>query len=517
MKIANALVSVADKNGLPELARELVRVGARIFATGGTARALAQGGVAVADLARITGDAEILDGRVKTLNTNLHAALLADPENPGHAAELQRRGIPPVQLVVANFYPFAQVAAGGASESDLVENIDIGGPAMVRAAAKGGKAVLASPAQYPAFVAALRESENGEIPAALVRKLFVQALVEVAKLDAAIANHFARGENVFLSLEKSADLRYGENPHQDAARYVVGNSAKPEGGGGGEWKSVSGGALSYNNILDAQAAFRTVSLFTEKPAAVAVKHTNPCGAATADSLCAAFGRARRGDPLSAFGGVVALNREMDSQTARAVAANFWEAVVAPGFSESARKIFAGKERPRLVIPPPPPLQDSDSREWRISSGLALAQSPDAMGGGGGDFSFPSRRRPDEGELGALIFAWKIAAALKSNAVALARGTMLVGAGAGQSSRVDASALALEKMRRAELRDDEKSAPLAAASDGFFPFADGARALLQAGATALAHPGGAKRDAEIVRAADDFGAALAVAGRRHFRH
>ena len=509
MKITSAILSVSDKTGLPELAKALVASGVDIFASGGTAAALAQNSVPVKDLAQITGDAEILNGRVKTLNTNLHASVLANLQNSDHAAELQKRGIPQVQLVAVNFYPFAQVANSGGSEADIIENIDIGGPALVRAAAKGGRIVLSSPDQYPALIAALKD---GEIPPSFVQECTARAFAEVAQLDADIANHFARKNapdpqnpgRVFIPLRKSGELRYGENPHQPAACYVVGNSPG--------WALAGGGALSYNNILDAQSAWRAVAALGEKPAAVVVKHNNPCGAATADSLCAAFDQARRGDPLSAFGGVVALNQIADAETAEALAAMFLEVVVAPGFSEDAVKIFAGKERPRLAIPP---RSSAQSAEWRIADGAALAQMPDIADES--DFEIKSKRRPDAAELRALRFAWKIAAALKSNAVALARGTTLAGVGAGQSSRVDAAVLARDKMARAELTDDEKSAPLAAASDGFFPFPDAARVLLEAGATAVAHPGGSKRDDEIVKVADEFGAALAVVGRRHFRH
>ena len=509
MKITSAILSVSDKTGLPELAKALVESGVDIFASGGTAAALAQNSIPVKDLAEITGDAEILSGRVKTLNTNLHASVLANLENSDHAAELQKRGVPQVQLVAVNFYPFAQVAGAGASEAEVIENIDIGGPALVRAAAKGGRAVLSSPDQYPALIAALKD---GEIPPALVREFIARAFAEVAQLDADIANHFARSiapdartpARVFIPLRKTGELRYGENPHQPAACYVVGGSPG--------WRLAGGGALSYNNILDAQSAWRAAAALGEQPAAVVVKHNNPCGAATADSLCAAFDKARRGDPLSAFGGVVALNQIVDFETAEALAAMFLEVVVAPGFSADAVKVFAGKERPRLATPPPPSAQDA---EWRIADGAALAQVPDFADES--DFEIKSKRRPDAAEMRALRFAWKIAAALKSNAVALARGTMLAGAGAGQSSRVDAAALARDKMARAELTEDEKSAPLVAASDGFFPFPDAARVLLEAGVAAVAHPGGSKRDDEIVKVADEFGAVLAVVGRRHFRH
>ena len=509
MKITSAILSVSDKTGLPELAKALVQSGVDIFASGGTAAALAQNSVPVKDLAQITGDAEILGGRVKTLNTNLHASVLANFENSDHTAELQKRGVPRVELVAVNFYPFAQVAGAGASEADVIENIDIGGPALVRAAAKGGRVVLSSPDQYPALIAALK---GGEIPPALVREFIARAFAEVAQLDADIANHFARNtapdprtpDRVFIPLRKSGELRYGENPHQPAACYVVGDSPG--------WRLAGGGALSYNNILDAQSAWRAAVALGEQPAAVVVKHNNPCGAATADSLCAAFDKARRGDPLSAFGGVVALNQAVDSETAEALAAMFLEVVVAPGFSADAVKVFAGKERPRLAIAPPSSAQRA---EWRIADGAALAQVPDFADES--DFDIKSKRQPDAAELRALRFAWKIAAALKSNAVALARGTMLAGAGAGQSSRVDAAELARDKMARAELTDDEKSAPLAAASDGFFPFPDAARVLLESGVAAVAHPGGSKRDDEIVKVADEFGAVLAVVGRRHFRH
>ena len=514
MKIANAILSVADKNGLCELAAALSETGATLFATGGTAKILAENNLAPKDISAITGDAEILGGRVKTLNSNLHAAVLSNRDNPEHAAELQKREVPEAQLVVVNFYPFAKVAGGGASENEVIENIDIGGPALVRAAAKGGRAVLSHPEQYAEFISALKQG-RGEIPEAMIRSLRARAFAEVARLDAAIANHFARKESsahperVFLSLRKTGELRYGENPHQPAACYAADDSSGGERWEG--WESVAGGALSYNNILDAQSAWRAVLSTGEAPAAVIVKHNNPCGAAMAETLCDAFEKARRGDPLSAYGGVAALNREVDSETARALAGMFLEVVVAPGFSDSALEIFAGKERPRMALPPK---TSGANYEWRIAEGTALSQVSDSAGS---EFEIHSKRKPNAAELSALRFAWKMAAALKSNAIALARGEMLAGVGAGQSSRVDAALLARDKMARAELTDAEKAAPLVAASDGFFPFPDAARVLLEAGAVALAHPGGAKRDDEIVQAADAFGAVLAVAGRRHFRH
>ena len=528
MKIAAALISVANKSGLPELADALAAAGAKLFASGGTAAALRQAGAQVADLNEITGDAEILDGRVKTLNTNLHAAVLADPENPAHLAELRKRGLPKLNLVVVNFYPFAKVAASGADEKTIIENIDIGGPALARAAAKSGAVVLTDPADYPAFVAELK---SGEVSPETAKALSAKAFAEVARLDADIANHFVKQQaakqnesvvfpsRVFLHLEKRGELRYGENPHQSAARYVVCGGEFHRGGGGGggkksEWTQAGGGALSYNNILDAQSARGVVSLF-DSPAAVVVKHNNPCGVAVGDSLASAFDRARRGDPLSAFGGVVALNGIVDAECAKALAAHFLEVVVAPGFSDEAKKILGAKEKLRLAIPPEP-LSQPES-EFRIADGVALSQVPDAMCEGDFNFEVQSDRPPTDAELRALRFAWKCAAMLKSNAVALARGEMLVGAGAGQSSRVDAAKLACDKMARAELRGDESAAPLVGASDGFFPFPDAAQALLESGATAIAHPGGAKRDAEIAKVANDFGAALVVSGRRHFRH
>ena len=533
MKISSAILSVADKSGLCELAAALCESGANLFATGGTAKVLADNELAHADVSVITGDAEMLGGRVKTLNSNLHAAVLSNLENPAHAVELKRRGVPEAQLVVVNFYPFGKVVKGGASESEAVENVDIGGPALARAAAKGGRAVLSHPEQYAEFIAALKQG-GGEVSEEMIRSLRARAFAEVARLDGEIANYFARKESarsagedatthperVFFSLRKTGELRYGENPHQRAACYAVdglsesgGSGESGESKGWREWVTVSGGGLSYNNILDAQSAWRAVLSAGEKPAAVIVKHNNPCGGALAETLCEAFDKARRGDPLSAYGGVAALNREVDAETARALAGMFLEVVVAPGFSDSALETFAGKERPRLALAPE---TFGAGSEWRIAEGTALWQVSDDAGAEV-DFEIHSKRKPTAAELSALRFAWRMAAALKSNAIALARGEMLAGVGAGQSSRVDAARLARDKMARADLSEGEKGAPLVAASDGFFPFADGARVLLEAGAVALAHPGGAKRDDEIARAGDEFGAVVAVAGRRHFRH
>ncbi len=503
IKIRTALISVFDKTGVADLAKALV--GARLYSTGGTARALREAGLEVADVSELTGFPEMLGGRVKTLHPHIHAGILAGAE---HSEELRARGVPEMDLVVVNFYPFEKIVASAASEEEIAENIDIGGPAMVRAAAKNHArtAVLTSPEDYPAFIGDLRKNK-GEISAEKSRILAAKAFVAVAHLDAAIANYFSgRGAKFpadsFLHVRKQMDLSYGENPHQRAACY------QPAGAASG-YGQLQGAPLSYNNMLDAQAAADTVRLFS-RPAAVIVKHGNPCGAATAGNLRAAFLRARRCDPLSAFGGVVAVNRTLQEDLAEEFAELFLEAVVAPQVSPEAKRVLASSQRLRLLLTP----GEGGGLGFEVRSvrNLFLAQTPDTVERDRRRESV-SQKKPSAAQLRDLAFAWRVAARVKSNAVVIARQGATLGIGAGQMSRVDAARLACEKAARAK----HKTEGAVAASDGFFPFPDSLELLAAAGITAVIQPSGSKKDEQIIAAADKLGVALVFSPTRHFRH
>ena len=505
MKIKTALVSVADKTGLPELARALQKHKVAVYSTGGTAKMLRETGMETRDISELTGFSEILGGRVKTLHPNVHAAILADGGNPEHINTLKELGAPPVDLVAVNFYPFEKALGGG--EAEIIENIDIGGPAMARAAAKNFAytAVLTDPQDYPAFIGEM-ERTRGEIGAEHARILAAKAFAAVAHLDAAIANYFcAEGDfpsHLFLHLHKQMNLKYGENPHQSAAFY------EPFGRAGGGYEQLQGGAVSYNNLLDARAAWGLAESIDE-PAAAIIKHNNPCGAAAAENIRLAFHMARRCDPDASFGGIVALNREVDGETAEALSGVFLEAVLAPQFSPEAKEIFAARaERLRVLLAP----SGGGGVEIRGGGGILLAQTADSFNGGA-EWETATRARPDEKQMRDLRFAWRVAAAVKSNAVVAVKDCATVGVGAGQMSRVDSARLAVQKAERAKLKLDNA----AAASDGFFPFADGLEELANAGVSAVVQPGGSKRDGEIIAAADKAGIAMVFANRRHFRH
>ena len=507
MKIKTALVSVADKSGLQELARALQKWQTAVYSTGGTAAALRELGVAVADIAELTGMEEMLDGRVKTLHPRIHAAILADSGNKNHAAELKKMRLPPLDLVAVNFYPFEKHVSG--DEKTLIEYIDIGGPTLARAAAKNfaHTAVLTDPLDYPAFVGEMEKSQ-GEISLLHRRMLAAKAFVAVAHLDSAIANHFAGDGGVFpahyfLHLHRQMNLKYGENPHQAAACY------EPFGGDGG-YAQLHGAPLSYNNILDAQAGCELASMF-ERPAAAIIKHNNPCGAAVADSPKQAFYMARRCDPMSAYGGVAAFNREVDGDTAEALTEHFLEAVLAPQYSAEAKEVFAARsEKLRVLLSPSE--EDGGGALLRGVGGLFLLQTSDRMEDENG-WEIVSKQKPTESQMRDLRFAWRVAAAVKSNAIVAAKDGATLGVGAGQMSRLDSARLARQKAEQAKLKLEDA----AAASDAFFPFADGLEELLAAGVRAVIHPGGSRNDADIIAAADKAGAAMIFTHCRHFRH
>ncbi len=518
LPIRRALISVSDKAGLLPLASALAAHGAEILSTGGSARALRQAGVAVTEVADHTGFPEILDGRVKTLVPQIHGGILGRRDLPEHVAQMERHGIAPIDLVCVNLYPFEATVAAGAGPAECIETIDIGGLALIRAAAKNHDhvAVLTDPAQYDALLAEL--SEHGGITQALRVRLAGEAYARTAAYDAAIAAWFARDQpfppRLTLSGTLRQTLRYGENPHQQAAFYVHG--ARP---GIASAVQVQGKALSYNNLNDTDAAFECVAEFDE-PAVVIVKHANPCGVAIAATTAEAWDLALRCDPVSAFGGIVALNRRLDAATAERIAAMFTEAIIAPDADADARAILARKKKLRLLLTGGLPDPAAPGMMVRSVSGGFLAQSRDAGRIDPTALRVVTRRAPTATELADLVFAFRVCKHVKSNAIVYAKERATVGIGAGQMSRVDSARIAAWKGAEAA-RAAGLPAPLTegsvVASDAFFPFADGLQVAVAAGATAVIQPGGSMRDAEVVAAADAAGVAMMLTGVRHFRH
>ncbi len=515
MRVQRALLSTYDKRGLVEFARGLAGLGVEILSTGGTARALEEAAVPVVAVSDVTGFPEILDGRVKTLHPAIHGGILADRARATHLAQLAEHGIVPIDLVAANLYPFRQTAgAREASFEEVVEMIDIGGPCLVRAAAKNHAevVVVVDPDDYPQILAALEEGA-AEVPEGLRRRLAVKAFRHTQAYDAAIAEWLERrsgeagdgfGRRLLIDLEREATLRYGENPHQGAALY------RTLGGPGvlGGFRQLQGKELSFNNLLDADSGRRLVAAF-DNPAVAIVKHNNPCGVGRGATLAEAWERAWACDPTSAFGGVVAVNQPADAGLAERLSKIFLEVVVAPDFEQAALGHLHAKTDLRLLASPlfAPA---AGTVELRSLDGGYLAQTLDAAPADPRAWRCPTRRRPTTEELRALEFAWAVVRYVKSNAVVIANEDQTVGIGAGQMSRVDSARLAVGK---AQL-------PLAgstAASDAFFPFRDGLDVLAQAGVAAVVQPGGSKRDAEVVAAADEHGMAMVFTGMRHFRH
>ncbi|HEX6262191.1 MAG TPA: bifunctional phosphoribosylaminoimidazolecarboxamide formyltransferase/IMP cyclohydrolase [Actinomycetota bacterium] len=509
LPVRRALVSVADKEGLIALGRGLVEEGVTIVSTGSTARALQEEGVPVTSVAEVTGFPEMLGGRVKTLHPAIHAGILADKRDEEHLRQLEEAGIKPFDLVVVNLYPFERTVRSGADRDEVVEQIDIGGPTLVRAAAKnfGSIGVVVDPERYGELLAAV---EGGGLPERLRASLAEEAFRHVALYDAAIAAWFGSwaGEGELLprvlapGFELASPLRYGENPHQRAGLYRAALSDGPLGGA----EVLQGKEMSYNNWLDAEAARALASSF-EEPACVIVKHHNPCGAAATGDLADCYRDALASDPVSAFGGIVAFNREVDEAAARAMEEVFTEVVVAPGFSSEARQLLAGRKSLRVVLAPPPA---PGGLELRPIEGGALVQDADAVRELRDAMRVATRRSPTEEEWEGLLFAWRVAARVKSNAIVLARGRATLGVGAGQMSRVDSVELARRKA-------GDRAMGSVLASDAFFPFRDGIDAAAAAGVTAAIQPGGSVRDEEVVAAADEHGMAMVLTGVRHFRH
>ncbi|MFJ8580157.1 bifunctional phosphoribosylaminoimidazolecarboxamide formyltransferase/IMP cyclohydrolase [Micromonospora sp. NPDC093277] len=513
--IRRALVSVYDKTGLVELARALHEAGVEIVSTGSTAATISGAGVPVTPVEQVTGFPEILDGRVKTLHPKIHGGLLADLRKDAHAAQLAEHGIAGIDLLVSNLYPFQATVASGASQDECVEQIDIGGPAMVRAAAKNhaSVAVVTDPAAYPALLTALAE---GGFTLAQRRALAARAFADIAEYDVAVAEWFAAGlapaadgwpEFAGLALRRQAVLRYGENPHQAAALYA--DPASPAGLAQGE--QLHGKEMSYNNYVDADAAWRAANDFPGEPAVAIIKHANPCGIAVGADVAEAHRRAHDCDPVSAYGGVIAVNRPVSVELARQVVEIFTEVLVAPGFEPGAVEILQGKKNLRLLHAPEfAPLP----AEWRQVTGGVLVQLRDRVDAEGDDpanWRLAAGEAADEATLRDLAFAWRAVRAVKSNAILLARDGATVGVGMGQVNRVDSARLAVSRAGA------DRASGSVCASDAFFPFADGPRILIEAGVRAIVQPGGSIRDDETIAACKEAGVTMYLTGTRHFFH
>jgi len=518
--VRRALLSVSDKTGLVALAQGLAAHGVALVSTGGTASALREAGLAVTDVAALTGFPEMLDGRVKTLHPGVHGGLLARRDDPAQMAALEAHGLSPIDLLVVNLYPFEATVAAGADPATCIETIDIGGPAMIRAAAKNhaGVGVVVDAADYDAVLAEI--AGHGGLTASLRRRLAADAFARTAAYDAAVSAWMAAQAGQTAPRRRAMagalrqPLRYGENPHQRAAFYVDG-SDRP---GVASARQVQGKELSYNNIADTDAAFEAVAELADRPACVIVKHANPCGVATAAAPAAAYARAFDCDRVSAFGGIVALNRPLDGPTAEAITAVFTEVVIALGADEAALAAFRAKPNLRLLLTEALPDPAAPGLAWRQVAGGWLAQDRDAALLE--DLRVVTRRAPTEAELADLRFAWTVAKHVKSNAIVYARDGATVGVGAGQMSRLDSTRVAARKaqdMAQALGLAEPPTVGSVVASDAFFPFADGLEAAAEAGATAVIQPGGAMRDAEVIAAADARGLAMVFTGMRHFRH
>ena len=523
--LRRALISVSDKSGLQDLARALAGRGVEILSTGGTARALENAGLQVTDVAAHTGFPEMMGGRVKTLHPKIHGGLLGLRDDPEHSGAMAEHAIAPIDLLVVNLYPFEETVAGGAGAAEAVEQIDIGGPAMIRSAAKNHAyvTVLTEPEDYPALLEEL-DKQDGTTTYALRRRMAAKAFSRTAAYDAAISGWFARElgeafpERLTISGRRAASLRYGENPHQKAALYI--DAARPRPGVATA-EQLQGKALSYNNLNDTDAALELVADLDRDRAAVAIiKHANPCGVAYGDTLVEAYAKALECDPVSAFGGIVALNRPLDQATAAEIAKIFTEVIVAPGVETEAREVLTRKSNLRLLgIDELPDPQSPGVRLTQIAGGF-LAQTRDNARSVADALEVVTKRAPDKRELADLLFAFTIAKHVKSNAIVYARNGMTVGIGAGQMNRRDSSRIAA--IRAAEAaeaagRSESLAKGSVVASDAFFPFADGLIAAAEAGATAVIQPGGSKRDDEVIAAADEAGLAMVFTGRRHFRH
>lgn len=518
--IRRALLSVSDKTGIVELGQALAAKGVELVSTGGTSKVLREAGLEVRDISDLTGFPEMMDGRVKTLHPVVHGGLLAVRDDEGHMASASDHAIGMIDLVVVNLYPFAQTVAKGASRDEIIENIDIGGPSMVRSAAKNHAfvAIVTDPADY-AVVA------TGETTLEDRKRFAAKAYALTAQYDSTIASWFAFAdqgerfpETLPLVFKRGEELRYGENPHQSAALYLPAGPATP---GIAQAEQLQGKELSYNNYNDADAALELVSEFRDgPPTVVIVKHANPCGVATADTLVDAYKAALACDSVSAFGGIIALNRPLDAETAKAITDIFTEVVVAPGASDEAKAIFAAKKNLRLLICGDLPNPARPGLMLKTIAGGALLQSRDNGRVTQDALKVVTQRAPTDQELADCLFAWTVAKHVKSNAIVYAKGGSTAGIGAGQMNRLESARIAAWKAKDAADKAgwaEPRTIGSAVASDAFFPFADGLLAAVEAGATAVIQPGGSIRDDEVIAAADEAGLAMVFTGMRHFRH
>jgi len=524
-RVTRALLSVSDKTGLTEFARALVGHGIELVSTGGTAKALAAAGLKVRDVSELTGFPEMMDGRVKTLHPNVHGALLAIRDNADHAAAMKTHGIAPIDLLVVNLYPFEATVGKGAGFEECIENIDIGGPAMIRAAAKNHDdvAVVVEPQDYHAVLEELA-AHSGATTQNLRRRLAAKAYARTAAYDAAISNWFAAELKTEAPDFRSFGgrliqaLRYGENPHQTAAFYRTPDRRA----GVATARQLQGRELSYNNINDTDAAYECLAEFdpARTAACVIVKHANPCGVAEGADLVRAYRKALACDPISAYGGIVALNRKLDADAARAITEIFTEVIIAPDATEEAIAIIGKRRNLRLLLAGSLPDPRAAGLTAKTVAGGLLVQSRDNAVVENMTFKVATRRGPDEAELRDLKFAFRVAKHVKSNTIVYAKDLATVGIGAGQMSRVDSARIAARKAQDAAA-EAKLAEPMTkgsvVASDAFFPFADGLLVAIEAGATAVIQPGGSVPDDEVIKAADDHGIAMVFTGVRHFRH
>jgi len=524
--IRRALLSVSDKSGVVELASRLAKGGVELVSTGGTARALRDAGLQVLDVSDLTGFPEMMDGRVKTLHPRVHGGLLAVRDDPEHAAAMEAYEIGAIDLLVSNLYPFEETVARGAGRDEIIENIDIGGPAMIRSASKNHAyvTIVTDPADYPVLVDELA-ANDGATTLAFRRRMAAKAFAATAAYDSMISQWFAsvdQGQQfpdmLAVNGRKVAELRYGENPHQQAALYLP---LGPHTPGLAEAQQVQGKALSYNNYNDADAALELIAEFREgEPAVVIVKHANPCGVACRPDLLGAWREALACDPVSAFGGIIAVNRPLDGATAAAICEIFTEVVIAPGADEAARAAFAAKPNLRLLLVDDLPDPRRAGLAIKPIVGGLLAQTRDAGAVDAAALKVVTKRAPTQQELADCLFAWTVARHVKSNAIVFAKDGATVGVGAGQMNRRDSARIAAIRAREAAEAAgwaEPRTIGSAMASDAFLPFADGLEAAIAAGATAVIQPGGAMRDQEVIAAADEAGLAMVFTGMRHFRH
>jgi phosphoribosylaminoimidazolecarboxamide formyltransferase/IMP cyclohydrolase len=515
-RIQRALLSVSDKTGLLEFAKALLAHKVQLLSTGGTAKLLRDAGLAVTDVSEHTGFPEMLDGRVKTLHPKIHGGLLGIRNDPGHKNAMQEHAIAPIDLVVVNLYPFEETVAKGAGFAECIENIDIGGPAMIRSAAKNHAdvTVIVDAADYASVIDEMRAHEGATLPETR-KKLAAKAYARTASYDAAISRWFAGQlqepfpETFTLAAKRKQSLAYGENPHQQAAFYITDPSRKSVANA----VQLQGKALSYNNINDADGAWELVSEFRDGPAVAIIKHANPCGVAAADSLKEAYLRALACDPVSAYGGIVALNKPLDEATAEEIARLFVEVIVAPEISPEARALLSKKQKLRVLATGGMPDPQAPEMMLKSVSGGLLLQSRDNTVFDAASVRIVTKRRPSAQELDDLRMALTVAKHVKSNAVVLAREGRTIGIGAGQMSRVDSVRIAVRKAADAKL----ETQGCALASEAFFPFDDNVHHAAKAGITSIIQPGGSIRDEEVIKAADQYDMAMVFTGVRHFRH